>query len=57
MRHTARTVPEPKAILKAWLPFKELVGVTGVHNTDDYAQAYATIEVLLDEVGTMKTTP
>lgn len=45
-----RTVPEPKAILKAWMPFKELVGVTGVHNEDDYAQAMATIEVLLDEV-------
>lgn len=46
-----RTVPEPKAILKAWMPFKELVGVTGVHTDDDYAQARATIEVLLNEVG------
>lgn len=45
-----RTVPEPKAILKAWMPFKELVGVTGVHNEDDYEQAIATIAVLLDEV-------
>lgn len=45
-----RTVPEPKAILKAWMPFKELVGVTGVHNEEDYEQALATIEVLLDEV-------
>jgi len=45
-----RTVPEPKAILKAWMPFKELVGVTGVHNEEDYQQAIATIEVLLDEV-------
>jgi len=46
-----RTVPEPKEILKAWMPFKELVGVTGVHNEEDYKQACATIEVLLDEVG------
>lgn len=46
-----RTVPEPKAILKAWMSFKELVGVTGIHTDDDYAQARATIEVLLDEVG------
>ncbi len=46
-----RTVPEPKAILKAWMPFKQLVGVTGVHNENDYQQAVATIEVLLDEVG------
>jgi HTH-type transcriptional regulator/antitoxin HigA len=42
---------EPKAILQAWLPFKELVGVTGVHSEEDYAQACATIDVLLDEVG------
>lgn len=46
-----RTVPEPEAILKAWMLFKALVGVTGIHNEDDYAQAMATIEVLLDEVG------
>jgi HTH-type transcriptional regulator / antitoxin HigA len=46
-----RTVPEPKVILKAWTPFKELIGVTGVHNEEDYQQAIATIEVLLDEIG------
>ncbi|QWF70860.1 hypothetical protein KEF85_16355 [Methylomonas paludis] len=46
-----RTVPEPKAILMAWMPFKELVGVTSVHSEDDYVQAMATIEVLLDEIG------
>lgn len=57
MRHTTRRVPEPKAILKAWLPFKELVGVTGVHSADDYAQACATIEVLLDEVGDDESHP
>ncbi len=46
-----RTIPEPKAILTAWMPFKELVGVISVHTEDDYAQARATIDVLLDEVG------
>ena len=52
-----RTVPEPKAILKAWMPFKELVGVTGVHSEDDYAQACATIDVLLSEIGDDESHP
>lgn len=52
-----RTVPEPKAILKVWMPFKELLGVTGVHNEEDYQQAIATIEVLLDEVGDYEDHP
>ena len=51
MRYATKSVPEPKAILQAWLPFKELVGVTGVHSEEDHAQACATIDVLLDEVG------
>lgn len=51
MRYATKSVPAPNAILKAWLPFKELLGVTGVHNEEDYAQACATIDVLLDEVG------
>ena len=52
-----KTVPEPKAILKAWMPFKELVGVTGVHSEEDYEQAVATIEVLLNEVGDDESHP
>ncbi|MCD6672195.1 MAG: hypothetical protein LT106_05015 [Burkholderiaceae bacterium] len=40
-----------EAILRAWLPFKEAIGVTSVRNEDDYARARATIELLLDEVG------
>lgn len=32
------------------MPFKELVGVTTIHNEHDYAQVLATIEVLLNEV-------
>lgn len=45
-----RTVPEPQAILNAWLPFKDVVGVIGVHSEADYEQALTNIEVLLDEV-------
>jgi HTH-type transcriptional regulator/antitoxin HigA len=50
MMYTRKT-PEPQAILRAWMPFKEAVGVTSVHSGEDYAQARATIEVLLDEIG------
>lgn len=50
MKYATKSVPAPDAILQAWLPFKELVGVTGVHSEQDYAQACATIEVLLDEI-------
>lgn len=44
------TYPAAEKPLQAWLPFKELIGVTGVHCEEDYAQACATIEVLLDEI-------
>lgn len=50
MRYATKSVPAPNAILQAWRPFKELVGVTVVHSEQDYAQACATIEVLLDEI-------
>ncbi len=33
------------------MPFKELLGITRVHDDEAYAQACATIEVLLDEIG------
>jgi HTH-type transcriptional regulator/antitoxin HigA len=33
------------------MPFKEVVGVTSVRTEDDYAQARATIDVLVEEVG------
>ncbi len=57
MRYATKSVPDPKAILQAWLPFKELVGVTGVHSEEHYAQACATIDVLLDEVGDDESHP
>ena len=52
-----KTVSEPQAILQAWIPFKEAVGVTSVRSEQDYAQARATIEVLLDEIGDDETHP
>lgn len=57
MAHALKAVPEPQAILRAWLPFKEVVGVTSVRNEEDYAQARATIELLLDEIGDDESHP
>ncbi len=51
MGYALKTVPEPKAILRAWMPFKQLVGVTSVRTENDYAQVRATIDALLDEIG------
>ena len=51
MGRSVMTVPAPQAILQAWLPFKELVGVTSVRTEEDYARANATIDALLDEIG------
>lgn len=52
-----KAVPEPQAILRAWLPFKELLGVTVVRTQADYAQARATIDALLDEIGDNENHP
>lgn len=57
MAHAHKAAPEPQAILRAWLPFKEAVGVTSVHTEEDYFQARSTIEVLLDEVGDKEDHP
>lgn len=51
MKNTDITVPMSQAILKAWMPFKEAIGVTSVHTEQDYQRATATIDVLLDEIG------
>ena len=51
MANALKAAPEPGAILRAWLPFKKLVGVTSVRTKTDYARAMATINSLLDEVG------
>ncbi len=57
MRHVVKAVPEPQAILRAWMPFKKLLGVTSVRTEEDYAQARATIDALLDEVGDNESHP
>lgn len=51
MGNALKAVPKPLAILRAWLPFKQLIGVTSVRTKQDYAQVRATIDALLDEVG------
>lgn len=57
MGQAHKAVPEVQAILKAWMPFKQLIGVTAVHSKKDYAQARATIDALLDEVGDDESHP
>lgn len=57
MGYVLKAVPEPQAILRAWLPFKQLVGVTSVHTEGDYAQARATIDALLEEIGDNESHP
>ena len=57
MGKALKAVPEAQAILRAWLPFKNLVGVTSVRTKGDYAQARATIDALLDEVGDNESHP
>jgi HTH-type transcriptional regulator / antitoxin HigA len=45
-------IAEPSAILKAWLPFKELIGnATAVRTEADYVKAIEYIDELLNEVG------
>lgn len=57
MGYALKTVPEPQAILRAWMPFKQLLGVTSVRTEEDYAQARATIDALLDEIGDDESHP
>lgn len=48
MEYMSKPTLEPQAILQAWIPFKELIGVTSVHTAEEYAQAMTIINVLLD---------
>jgi HTH-type transcriptional regulator / antitoxin HigA len=50
MEYTSTALPEPQAILQAWIPFKELLGVTFVRTEDEYKRASAIMESLLDEI-------
>lgn len=51
MLNTVENTPQPQAILRAWMPFKEAVGVTRIRSEADYAQTCATVQALLDEIG------
>lgn len=57
MAHALKAAPEPQAILRAWLPFKQIIGVTSVRTEEDYAQARATIDALLNEIGDNENHP
>jgi HTH-type transcriptional regulator/antitoxin HigA len=50
-------IPEAGAILRAWLPFKEALGVTSIRTGEDYARARATLDALLDEIGDDESHP
>ena len=57
MSHARRAAARPQAILRAWIPFKEAVGVTSVRTGEDYTEARATIEILLNEIGDDESHP
>lgn len=42
---------ELQEILQAWLPFKQVVGITQIRTEEDYTQVRATIDSLLDVIG------
>lgn len=48
---TQKAIPAANDILKTWLPFKKLVGVTSVRTKADHARASAIIDELLVVVG------
>jgi HTH-type transcriptional regulator / antitoxin HigA len=48
VKYMSKAALEPQAILEAWLPFKELIGVTSIRTADDYERAMEIIYVLLD---------
>ena len=52
-----KTMPEAQAILRAWEPFKKVVGVTSVRTEEDYARARAVLEVLMDAIGADENHP
>ena len=54
---TVETIPQPQAILRAWMPFKKLVGVTRIRSEDDYRHVCAMVEALLEEIGDDESHP
>lgn len=51
MKYTSMNLPEPEAIFQAWMPFKQVVGITSVRTEANYEQAIAILDTLLDEIG------
>ena len=54
---TRTTAADPQALLRAWLPFRELIGVMAVKSEEDYHRARSTIDALLDEIGEDESHP
>lgn len=54
---TRMTAADPQALLRAWLPFRELIGVMAVKSEEDYGRARATIDALVDEIGEDESHP
>jgi HTH-type transcriptional regulator/antitoxin HigA len=54
---TVKTIPQPQAILRAWMPFKKLVGVTRIRSENDYRHVCAMVEALLEEIGDDESHP
>jgi HTH-type transcriptional regulator/antitoxin HigA len=54
---TIKTIPQPQAILRAWMPFKKLVGVTRIRSENDYRHVCAMVEALLEEIGDDESHP
>ena len=38
-------------LLKAWKPFRDVLGFSAIHNAKDYKRASAVMDQLLDEIG------
>jgi hypothetical protein len=46
-----QTVLDVEAILAAWVPFKQALGVAWVRTADDYTKARAAGQALLEQIG------
>ena len=57
MTQIQRALPEPQVLSQAWLSFKDIVGVTSVRTEEDYEQASAIIDFLLDIVSDNESHP
>lgn len=51
MAEGRQSTPDMQAILAAWRPLRDLMGVGVVRTAQDYARANALIERIIDEVG------